>query len=1091
MADRHFFTKESGGFIENWLLSKVSPIKIENEKFSNWRKIYVKKGELKNDFDDLDNFLLGVYIFTPIQRSGVLYLDAWGVELQQFSLNAKSIKVSRENALCLYRSEIPSIDGLVFDFPVTLEAGWNKLIISCQIQKGTNRPNHCGDNNIIHARFMGDDGFIMKNIVVSTQKTDIATQKESKISTIENDVIVGQLKQFPLPQFKKNPPVATDGYRLGTGNKKRSIGRFGFTKGDGLLDYAMPYLGVIDKMYLFGHPDYGKLSRWMISMIPPGISPYERWRGMLQRGKSSGHENDAINTKWLSSSWKTVYNTVESFYERPKGQKIIFSCTYSLGTPGVLIETDDPALSLQNLQTISSFKNIILPLKDGIIKRNTEKGGVIFDSTKDGDLTDNWVLIYGAKAFPDIPVLIILQKKPKEIIFVRNCENNLERIDIHTPPSINSAIIMTPFGIESFKPEDTRNNEWIKKAVKNAILWSKRSLAFPVDCEEHYKINEEKEYIDILQSFSYRILKDEWNSAPLMTAPLPPALTLLEGKDFVKLPPNTEDFHFPTKYGYLKGVYGQNQIAYRIPMLQLNRKFPLKPTGDKDITEELAEEMQSYLDFHDSFEDLDLSYCTPACFVNKYSHPLALFNFLKPEFRTALEARAKKAINYASNVDTSFTCAYCDFKRLLYDVPEADEVLDIYKKQPQGKECFAWYPRKEPFSGEEYLACYINVNIINHVLKNGSREEVLNYPVALIENDWGAGLTFYGIYLLALETGEWDIIKKNWETLKKGFKYFFMMHDWACMGGPFSENGAIWQEGANYGAFIGMTQMAKMIEDRETYLDCLYISSKSAFLKMATFVSAQTYFYKYFSHDPWWGKKFFHDEAHLQEGFNNVPVPELKNNVTQESLYNLSTEGLYPEIFMLLNKYLPGEFYEFRDKLLQSYPDWYKVNEAKSCWYGDKDSLGLQSVFSLCLMSALDNNYDQDLLLNQLDMAAKNGRFPLSWFGLHIPDRHIPKNTLKCYIKILIKSRNYPIWLEEWKNVKILKAEYDAKNKKVNIEYNSNCEGYIIFGFNYKPEILELNGILLSEKHWQYIGNSKLKIPAHSKYSNRPHHDKT
>ena len=1069
MSDVNFFNTERGGFIEKWLFNKTQKNAIDADgEYSGWQEVDAPNGELKAELNDGSNLKLGVYIYTPVERSGVLCLDKAGLELDEFALNGSRVKVRRENTLCLYRAEIPSQtwDPLAYDFPVGLRAGWNKLTISCRIEPG--RGPH-----IIGARFMGDDGFLMKHIVFATDKHNvpsvhIAGSTKPRVAS-EPDQVVGQLGDYPLPTRKPAPAVtlAVDEYRLGVGKGKRAVGRFGFTKGDGVLDCAMPYLGVIDKLYLSGHPDYGKLSRWMISMLPPGINPAEKWRGMLQWGRSSGHEHDAITTRWLSVEWKTVFNTIEPFYERPLGRKVKFACTYSLGTPGILVETDDPALSLQGLQTISSFKYIILPLAGGITRRNTEKGGVIFDAGKDGDMTDNWFLLYSANTFPDIPVLVIPQKKPKTISFIRNCEGNLERIDVHAPPSIDSAIVMTPFGMESFKPAETREQAWLKKAVRNAVFWSKAVLAFPVDCEERYKINETAGQVDIQQAFSYRFIKDAWNSKPLMTAPLPPALTLLEDKAFVQLPPDTVDFHFPTKYGYLKGLIGTDRAAYSIPMLLLNRKFPLKPAHDRQIEEELAEEMQSYLDFHNSFDELSLSYCTTACFVSKYAHPLALFNFLKPEFRAAIEERARKAIGYASDINTRFKYMRCDFNRMLKGGLEPAEVLEIYRGLKPAKECCAWYLRREPFSGEEYLIGYINVGIINNdnALKTGSREEVLNYPVALYENDWGAGLALYGIYILALETGAWEIITKNWATLKKAFRYFETMHDWACMGGAYAEQGVTWQEGGNYGAFIAMTQMAKLTGDRETYQDCAYISSKNALLKMATFVSARNYFWKYFSCKPWWGKKLFHDEAYVGAQFNCVPVNEMKGDVASGSIYNLFTEGLYPEILMLLQKYLPEEYREFRDKCLQAYPDWCeKGNAPKANWWeNDKGDLGLQHVITLFMMSALDDGYGRAKLLDQLERAAANGRFPLDWFGLHIPDRHIPKNTLKCYVEILAETRNDPLWLEEWKDIRIVKAEYDAKARRATVEYSSLKPGHIVLGMNRMPDMLEVNGSPLSK----------------------------
>ena len=51
------------------------------------------------------------------------------------------------------------------------------------------------------------------------------------------------------------------GWKNGIGHRK-SPGRFGFSKGDGLLDCAMPALGIVDKMFLCGQEKYRKAYRW-------------------------------------------------------------------------------------------------------------------------------------------------------------------------------------------------------------------------------------------------------------------------------------------------------------------------------------------------------------------------------------------------------------------------------------------------------------------------------------------------------------------------------------------------------------------------------------------------------------------------------------------------------------------------------------------------------------------------------------------------------------------------------------------------------------------------------------------------------------
>jgi len=63
-----------------------------------------------------------------------------------------------------------------------------------------------------------------------------------------------------LPEIMKASPKYGEpdlsAYTAGTGKKFRSFGRFGFTKGDGVLDYSMPSFGIIPRPFISGHPHY-------------------------------------------------------------------------------------------------------------------------------------------------------------------------------------------------------------------------------------------------------------------------------------------------------------------------------------------------------------------------------------------------------------------------------------------------------------------------------------------------------------------------------------------------------------------------------------------------------------------------------------------------------------------------------------------------------------------------------------------------------------------------------------------------------------------------------------------------------------------
>ena len=61
-----------------------------------------------------------------------------------------------------------------------------------------------------------------------------------------------------------------DGLSGGLGADISGYGRFGFAKGDGLLDYSMAGFGIITRPFITGHPRYKERFMWSFSLLPDG-----------------------------------------------------------------------------------------------------------------------------------------------------------------------------------------------------------------------------------------------------------------------------------------------------------------------------------------------------------------------------------------------------------------------------------------------------------------------------------------------------------------------------------------------------------------------------------------------------------------------------------------------------------------------------------------------------------------------------------------------------------------------------------------------------------------------------------------------------
>ena len=205
----------------------------------------------------------------------------------------------------------------------------------------------------------------------------------------------------------------------GAGKAFKSAGRFGFTKGDGVLDYSMPYFGIIAKPHIAGNPKWKKNLLWSFSVLPDGMCP----AGSLQQSYEP-QQDEKIVVDWASVRWT-----------RPDANRNPFTLEYSLLAPELLIETDADTFTLSRLAGSAACKRILLPLADGVLE-HSDCDGVFYDKNINGTLAENWILIYGNGAFPEIPILLLFRVPPEKILVKRDSAGAAERIDFHFGTSI-------------------------------------------------------------------------------------------------------------------------------------------------------------------------------------------------------------------------------------------------------------------------------------------------------------------------------------------------------------------------------------------------------------------------------------------------------------------------------------------------------------------------------------------------------------------------------------------------------------------------------------------------------------------------------
>ena len=822
-----------------------------------------------------------------------------------------------------------------------------------------------------------------------------------------------KIHRIPATRFHRNrDDFDAASWKPGIGHKN-GPGRFGFSKGDGLLDCAMPSLGIVDKMFLCGQEKYRKPYRWNYSLLPNGMELHGSYSP-----NDTGIEKDDIQVNSLSVRWSAEHN----------GKR--FTCTYSLASPAILCEYEMGFMRLSNLRFAGNYQSILIPRRDGIEETALEEADI-------SGMAENWILLFNSTEFPDCPLMLVFDRNPSCMNVKRDSSVRLESIEF---PGCQRMLSLTPFGIERFDPGRMK----VADAVRRCRFWSRALLAYPVRCREYFQLDEKREKVTVRQKFEYRYLEDAWGTEPLELAPFPPPLSICgtsECKD-------AADFEFPTKYGHLCGRIGC-WSEYALPFMPLERKFPLR-SEHSAIPELLSRGMEEYQRTASAFGPEKVSYPYAGAILEPYAFTSTMSFFMNEHDRDFLRRHLTECLPAALNAEARSDYTVIDWGEMMRDQPSHEDVLKIYR-DPKKKHMTLhnWYDRVEPFTGAKFKICYLNVGFFSSgAIQTASQEEILNLKIPLIENDWGVGLTFYYLYLSALAVGTFEPIRKNWTLLKQVYSFFDLMHDWACMGTGYSDNGITWVEGANYGLFPAFIRMAEAAHDPEARDFGIYNAAKQLALRLAIMRSSQIYFPQYFETEPWYCAKHFHEEANPDKAFQNVP-DLFEGRLRRDAVYNFTTEGLYPEAYSALREFGGDSYTAVMDRLEQALMN--GLDNPGFRW-------GIVQQFSGLMIDHVLGQCPEDRFRDLLETGLKKDLLMKAWRGIHIFSRILPENYLRCQLLAWLEMRKHKLWLEHWEEMQIDSALWT--DGKAVIQFTSSGTGRMrmICGITASPLRIELDG---------------------------------
>lgn len=802
------------------------------------------------------------------------------------------------------------------------------------------------------------------------------------------------------------PEISVEGLTPGAGHHPWP-GRFGFVKGAGLLDCSMHAFGKISKAYLCGDPRTAVPWAWGYSLIQEEETVY------------SDKEDYSVSP--LTMRWK-------------RG-RTEYLC--STAFPGIVTRcADRPFLKVSGLTFAGNYQYVLTA------------GEVASTNCFSGELPENWLLLFGSTEYPDLPLLIIPDRRPDKVEFLRNGENRLTEVRLYGCSRLTT---LTPFGFEPLDPQSPDDETFLYGAADRCRFWARASLAVPVACREYFRNDHAKREVRIVQKFEYEDFTDSWNTPPLHLAPLPPVLGLdREGC----VPPGRTDFRFPTKYGPLEGRIGRDS-EYTVKMVNTCRKFPLRE-DNSEAEKILLTDLDNYFEFESRFPEQYRSYAYPGSILESYAFCGTMFHFMPREKRDLLARLLPGRMRMACDPEGKYTLWLTDWGHLYRINPEREEVERYYKGDGiRSWEMFNRYDRKEPFTGEEYSLCYLNCGwLAAGVLKNGSREEVETYPQPYIENDWGIGGFFYMLYLSALVCGDYSAVRENWGMLKKMFRYFELYHDWACMGAGYAEKACTWVEGADFGAFIAYVNLARSVGDREAEEQAVYRTAKLMALDKGRFFSGP-YFASLYHTEPWYGNYFLQEEYDLYHNFQSVPketVLSPNQRVLRGGLHALITEGIYPELLDSFRETSPKMHREHMKRIREAYAGGFDSETPPAG--------RLQADFSYLLLNdTLDPEIPPEQTRALIAQAKAGKKFLTQWRDVHRYENNMPAGYLESQLNAWLEMRKHPLWLEHWEDLRILSAEWHPASRTAEIELGLTGKAPLLrCGMKKSPVSVLLNG---------------------------------
>ena len=450
----------------------------------------------------------------------------------------------------------------------------------------------------------------------------------------------------------------------------------------------------------------------------------------------------------------------------------------SVLSPFVHYETAEPTVRLQfgHVGSRAAFCT-----NSGLVTRKLDRPDALGDFAAAANV--GWLLVWEDEI--SHPLLLVFEKRVQ--IEVGLSAGVVDALVVRGEGSVGAFLAGHPFGIERVDPTAWRPS--LPAAVVDKVrFWHRAALAYPVGCDEVFRIDRAAGKTRIVNRFHYHEVADAWGTRPLRLAPLPPlAGYALDKGLLVSDCSPVRDTGLPTKYGRLKVAVNGDVASYSLPTVPEERFAYVASADEPELSAYVNNQFEHGVRWscggHVPFEDWTPE--TPRRGLEFRNIDPFAWGF---GLVTALQGRVFLSADNRERLDFRMGRRFVDpVERHQY------KMLARY--------------REEPFSGLRYPVLF------NSIYPNKTRYAG-DFGSAVIYGDENEASTLVLMlaYLNAVQLGDVGLIRANWSYFRQAARMMLTTDDWAAHASGCREYSAgAWIDMLNC-EYPGMVHYARVAE---------------------------------------------------------------------------------------------------------------------------------------------------------------------------------------------------------------------------------------------------------------------------------------